>query len=86
MPTCVGRNCRAEIEFAVVASAKNPEGTRHPFDPGTVGGDAGTLALVQAQDGKWSGRYLRKERPLEDDEQRAVSHYATCPDADRFRR
>ena len=83
---CSGATCTAEVEFALVTSRAKPAGIPHPVDPDSIGGDAGTIALTRdTGTGELSGRFLTKAQPITGAEQRAVSHYATCPDASRFR-
>jgi hypothetical protein len=85
---CKGEHCTAEIDWAVRPDGKQ----RHPFTrpapcpgPGEhVCTHSGNFALWFAG-GRAYYRPLRDGEHLTEREHRAVSHYATCPDAAEFR-
>jgi hypothetical protein len=68
--------------------AKMPNGHMHPLDPGPV--PEGNIAVRHVRRGDHAfgleGRYLRRRETAGADEDRFVSHFATCPDAARHRR
>jgi hypothetical protein len=71
------RSCRAPVDWA-----KDPAGKLVPVDPGERAN--GNLA-VQEVAGVTHVRYLRKDGVLSDGERRTTSHFATCPQADKWR-
>jgi hypothetical protein len=72
------KSCGAAIDWAV-----DPAGKRIPVDTGQR--EDGTLAVQPLGGGALAVRYMRKGSVLSVDEYRAVSHYATCPDAKAWR-
>jgi len=87
MSECRGEHCTQEIVWAVRRDGRQ----RHPFTvpekcpgPGRRCTHEGTFA-VWWSGGKTYYRPLRSGEHLTDVEHRAVSHYATCVDAESFR-
>ena len=73
------RSCSAAIEWG-----KDPAGKRVPVD--ADGRADGNLAVQEAAGGgPLHVRYLRKDGVLTHHEWRATSHFATCPDAAKWR-
>lgn len=75
---CTGPNCSAMIRWAVTA-----DGRRMPVD--YAPDPAGNLVRVMVAKGDWRIRVLADGEDPGPDVLRWTSHYATCPDADRFR-
>lgn len=76
----VCRSCRAPIVWAVTA-----DGKRMPLD--AVPAADGNLAARRMPDGTLQVRVLTADLPdVADSERPAISHFASCPDADRHRR
>ncbi len=73
--TCRSKNCKASIVWVTLVTSGKP----HPVDP--VPSENGTIKVF-LEDGRRYGRVLPR------DQRRGrlyVSHFATCPDAARFR-
>lgn len=76
MASC--KSCGAEIDWAI-----DPKGKRVPVDAGDK--PDGNVAAWPGQHVQLLARYLKRgEQPLQD-ERRTTSHFATCPDAEKWR-
>ena len=75
---CTGANCSAKIRWAVTVDNKRMPVDFAP-DPG------GNLVRVMVAAGDWRIRVLAAGEDPGPDVLRWTSHYATCPDATRFR-
>lgn len=75
------RSCGAQILFAVGES-----GRENPIEPEPK--ENGNVRLVEREDQKPLALYDKKDRQrtLDDDGMRYVSHFANCPDAPRWRK
>ena len=82
------RSCGVPVVWAYgQPTEKHPEGARNPVQRDSVGGPDGNLAVRRGDDGVMYFRSLTKAQPdLLDGEQRAVSHYAKCAQANQWRR
>jgi hypothetical protein len=72
------RSCGAAIEWG-----RDPAGKRVPVN--AYGDENGNLAVQEARGGGLHVRYLRKDGALTVHEWRATSHFASCPDAAKWR-
>jgi len=73
--------CPAEIDWALL-----PSGKRLPIDRASADDPKGNLAVRRHADGKLTVRYLKRSEEPDAGEHRAISHFATCPAADSFRK
>lgn len=83
---CASEKCRAEIVFVLLARKVRGEERfgRHPVDVAPAPG--GTIYVIR--DGRSSRNLIGHSIPAAERRGRAdlyISHYATCPDADRWR-
>lgn len=75
------RGCGGPMRWA----QNETTGRRVPIDPDPV--PDGNLVLVALRPGATPlVRYLRKHEPVAPTSPRYVSHFATCPQADQFRK
>lgn len=72
-------SCKAEIDWGRTAADK-------PVPIDAVPVEDGNLAVRRDDDGQLRTRVVRLGDPLEPDEKRGSSHFATCPNADRHRK
>lgn len=78
LDACKSDNCRAKIRWARTVDGK-PMPVDFAPDPG------GNLVRVMVARGDWRIRVLAAGETVPDGTPRWTSHYATCPDADKFR-
>ncbi len=77
-PAALCGSCNAPIVWA-----KDPAGKSIPVNHGSDPG--GNLAVQEARGGGLHVRYLRRDSVLTVHEWRATSHFASCPDAAKWR-
>lgn len=87
MPIQQCDSCSAPIWWAT--SDKDPEPgerpKRNPIDHATVGDPKGNLATWRDEHGVLRYHYLKKGEEPGPGQKRAVSHYASCPQAAEWR-
>lgn len=91
-------SCRAPIwwceKFPLEINPKNGQPKMAPIDHDSVGAPGGKLEVwsvpvIPARDGPPARalyfRYLRGDQEPAEGHKRAISHFATCPEADKWR-
>lgn len=81
------RSCGAEIDWAVKEpTVENPRIVSNPINHDSADDPKGNLAVWRANGGILRFRNLHKGESPAPGEHRAISHFATCPNAGEHRR